>query len=374
MTIVIAAGGTGGHLYPAIALAREFLRRNAMTRILFVGTTRGLEAKVLAHEGFELVLISAKPVMGRRPMEVFLGLCAMPVTLWQCRKILRARRPDLVIGVGGYTSPMMIVAAAMTGISRVILEPNAHPGLANKAVGSLVQRVFLAFGSAAPAFAADKVRVVGTPIRREFLTKALSPSMTKPEGRRHLLIFGGSQGAKAVNSAAIEALPALLRHHPSLAVTHQTGEADYARVREAYQRAGISIEVVPFLYDMPTTIHAADLVVARAGAMTVAELTACGKPAILIPLPTAIYDHQAKNAKVMEDAGAAVVIPQAQLDGRLLAQALASILANPETMRAMGAASLSLRRMDAAEAIVRECYALMGDQHDVNQSLGAAGI
>ena len=125
---------------------------------------------------------------------------------------------------------------------------------------------------------------------------------------------------------------------------------------------------------MPTTIHAADLVVARAGAMTVAELTACGKPAILIPLPTAIYDHQAKNAKVMEDAGAAVVIPQAQLDGRLLAQALASILDNPETMRAMGAASLSLRRMDAAEAIVRECYALMGDQHDVNQSLGAAGI
>ncbi len=345
-----------------------------MTRILFVGTTRGLEAKVLAHEGFELALISAKPVMGRGPMEVLMGLCAMPVALWESRKILRARRTDLVIGVGGYTSPMMIVAAALTGIPRVILEPNAHPGLANKAVGSLVQRVFLAFGSAAPAFPADKVRVVGTPIRREFLTSAGSPSATKPAGRRHLLIFGGSQGAKAINSAAIEALPVVVTHHPSLTVTHQTGEMDHARVREAYRRAGISVEVVPFLYDMPTAINAADVVVARAGAMTVAELTACGKPAILIPLPTAIYDHQAKNAKVMEAAGAAVIIPQAQLDGQTLAHELAAILDNPETMRAMGAASLSLRRMDAAESIVRECYALMGDQHDVNQSLGAAGI
>jgi UDP-N-acetylglucosamine--N-acetylmuramyl-(pentapeptide) pyrophosphoryl-undecaprenol N-acetylglucosamine transferase len=374
MTIVIAAGGTGGHLYPAIALAREFLRRNARTGILFVGTTRGLESKVLAHEGFELTLISAKPVMGRGPMDVLIGLGAMPVALWESRKILRARRPDLVIGVGGYTSPMMIVAAALTGIPRVILEPNASPGLANKAVGSLVQRVFLAFDSASPAFPAEKVRVVGTPIRREFLMNTLSPPVAKPEGRRHLLIFGGSQGAKALNTAAIEAVPALLAQHPSLTVTHQTGEADHARVREAYQRAGISVEVVPFIYDMPATINAADVVVARAGAMTVAELTACGKPAILIPLPTAIYDHQAKNAKVMEDAGAALVIAQAQLDGRTLAQELASILGNPATLRAMGAASLSLRRMDAAEAIVRECYALMGDQHDVNQSLGAAGI
>ena len=164
-----------------------------------------------------------------------------------------------------------------------------------------------------------------------------------------------------------------MTQHPSLTVTHQTGEGDHARVREAYQRAGITVETVPFLYDMPTSINAADLIVARAGAMTVAELTACGKPAILIPLPTAIYDHQAKNAKVMEDAGAAVVIPQSRLDGQTLARQLASILDHPETMRAMGAASLRLRRIDAAEAIVRECYALMGDQYDVNQSLGAAG-
>jgi len=374
MTIIIAAGGTGGHLYPAIALAREFMRRKPMTKILFVGTTRGLESKVLAHEGFELAFISAKPVMGKQPMDVFHGLCAMPVSLWQSRNILRERGADLVIGVGGYTSPMMVLAAALTGVPRVILEPNAHPGLANKAVGSFAQRVFLAFPSAAAAFRPDKVRVVGTPIRREFLTKTSSPSVTKPGGRCHVLIFGGSQGAKAINSAAMEALPVLLKQYPSLTVTHQTGESDHDRVSNAYGTAGLAVEVVPFLYDMPAAINRADVVVARAGAMTVAELTACGKPAVLIPLPTAIYDHQAKNAKFMEDAGAAAVIPQAQLTGDKLAQQLASIIGDPERMRAMGAASLSLRRMDAAEAIVRECYALVGDQHDANQSLGAAGI
>src|SRR5690349_20916078 len=234
MTIIIAAGGTGGHLYPAIALAREFVRRNPMTKILFVGTARGLESKVLAHEGFELAFISAKPVMGKQPMEILKGLCAMPVSLWQSRKILRKRQAGLVIGVGGYTSPMMVVAAALTGIPRVILEPNAHPGLANKAVGPFVQRVFLAFPAAAPAFRSDKVRVVGTPIRREFLAETRSPSTTNPGGRRHVLIFGGSQGARAINSAAIDALPALLKQDASVTVTHQTGEADHARVSSAY--------------------------------------------------------------------------------------------------------------------------------------------
>jgi UDP-N-acetylglucosamine--N-acetylmuramyl-(pentapeptide) pyrophosphoryl-undecaprenol N-acetylglucosamine transferase len=237
-----------------------------------------------------------------------------------------------------------------------------------------VQRVFLAFSSAAAAFRPGKVRVVGTPIRRDFLTQTVSPPRTASSDRRHVLIFGGSQGAKAINSAAIEGLPALLKQHPEITVTHQTGESDHSRVTEAYQRAGVSVNAVPFLYDMPTVINAADVVVARSGAMTVAELTACGKPAILIPLPTAIYDHQTKNAKVMQDAGAAVVIPQPQLTGQRLAQELASILGDAETVRAMSAASLSLRRTDAAEAIVHECYALIGDQHDVNQSLGAAGI
>jgi len=374
MTIVIAAGGTGGHLYPAVALAREFLRHDPSTKVLFVGTSRGLESKVLAHEGFELLLIDAKPVMGMGLMGMIKGLCAMPITLVQCRRILRKRHARLVIGVGGYTSPMMVMAAALSGVARAILEPNANPGMANKAVGSIVQRVFLAFESAAASFDRAKVRVFGTPIRREFLMTAKQDEPTLPRSdRQHVLIFGGSQGAKAINSVAIDGLPKLMRQHPQITVTHQTGEADYMRVEEAYRQAGVSVTVEPFLYDMPSAIKAADLVVARSGAMTVAELTACGKPAVLIPLPNAIYDHQMKNARVMEGAGAAVVLPQKDLTGATFSSTIAAILEDPNRLRAMGVATTTLRRTDAAESIVRECYALIGDQHDVNQSLGATG-
>ena len=372
MTIVIAAGGTGGHLYPAVALAREFLRRDPTTTILFVGTARGLESNVLAHEGFDLALISAKPVMGKGLGGAVTGLCAMPVSLWQCLRILKTRRADLVIGVGGYTSPMMVLAAALIGVMRVILEPNANPGMANKAVGPFAQRVFLAFESAAESFDRAKVRVVGTPIRKAFLdNNQQSLEKSRPF---HLLIFGGSQGAKAVNTAVMEGLQELMMQLPHLTVTHQTGESDHARVAEAYRRAGIESQIVPFLYDMPATLRRADLVVARAGAMTVAELTACGKPAILIPLPSAIYDHQTQNAKVMEAAGAAVVLAQSALTGPMLVRTVATILKDPERLRAMGAASLSMRRIDAAEEIVRECYLLMGGRHDVNHSVGAAGV
>jgi UDP-N-acetylglucosamine--N-acetylmuramyl-(pentapeptide) pyrophosphoryl-undecaprenol N-acetylglucosamine transferase len=374
MTIVIAAGGTGGHLYPAVALAREFLHRDPMTKVLFVGTSRGLESKVLAHEGFELVLINAKPVMGKGLTDVLKGLCAMPLSLWQCGRILNQRQARLVIGVGGYTSPMMVLAAALKRIPRVILEPNAYPGLANKAVGPFVQRVFLAFESAARFFDRRKGRVVGTPVRKEFLTQCRPAGRERQRGGHHVLVFGGSQGAKALNSAAIEGFPDLLKQRPHMTVTHQTGEADHDRVSQAYRRAGVTATVVPFVYDMPAAINAADVVVARAGAMTVAELTTCGRPAILIPLPTAIYDHQMKNAKVMEAAGAAVVLPQADLTGATLARSVAQILDDPQRMKAMEAASVGLRRLDAAEAIVRECYALIGDQRHVNHSLGAAGI
>jgi len=346
MTIIIAAGGTGGHLYPAVALAREFLRRDPATKVLFVGTARGLESNVLAHERFDLTLIGAKPVMGKGLFGAVTGLCAMPVSLWQCLRILRLSRADLVIGVGGYTSPMMILAAAWAGVTRVILEPNANPGMANKSVGPFAQRVFLAFESAANSFNRSKVRVVGTPIRKAFL-EGIEQNREK-SGLPHLLIFGGSQGAKALNAAMMEGLSELMTQVPHLIVTHQTGGSDHPRV--------------------------ADLVVARAGAMTVAELTACGKPAILIPLPSAIYDHQTRNAKVMEAAGAAVVLPQSSLTGPLLVRTVATILRDPERLRVMGEASLSLRRIDAAEVIVRECYALMGGHHDVNRSVGAAGV
>jgi UDP-N-acetylglucosamine--N-acetylmuramyl-(pentapeptide) pyrophosphoryl-undecaprenol N-acetylglucosamine transferase len=374
MTIVIAAGGTGGHLYPAVALAREFQRRDPDVKIVFVGTRRGIESKVLAHEGFELVLITAKPVMGKRPMEVLAGLLSVPAGLWQSWRIIRRRRADLVIGVGGYTSPTMMAAAALAGIPRVILEPNAYPGMANKVVAPFAQRVFLAFESAAASFNPSLVRIVGTPIRREFLAQAVGGrSVTQSSGGLRLLVFGGSQGAQAINSAVIEGLASLAAGLPGLAITHQTGEADHQRVSDAYRRAGIQAEVVPFLYDMPKAIGAADLVVARAGAMTIAELTACGKPAILIPLPTAIYDHQMKNARAMEAAGGAIVLPQAELTGARLSESIAAVLGDEQRLEAMRRGSWGMRRTDAAEVIVRECYDLMGVTHDGNRTVGAAG-
>ncbi|MEW6543509.1 MAG: undecaprenyldiphospho-muramoylpentapeptide beta-N-acetylglucosaminyltransferase [Nitrospirota bacterium] len=389
MTIVIAAGGTGGHLYPAVALAREFLRQDPASRIVFVGTPRGLETKVLAHEGFELVMVAAQPVMGRGAWRASAALLTVPLGIWQAARLLRARNADLAIGIGGYTSPPLLLAAFLLGVPRVILEPNAYPGLANKLLGPIANLVFLAFEAAGPHFARAKVRASGTPIRREFYedgatgheTRGASgsepprpaPRASGPQGRKTLLVFGGSQGASAINRAMVEALPHLRAVGAEPAIVHQTGEADRASVAAAYEAAGVRAEVVPFLFEMPDALRAADLVVARAGAVTLAELAACGKPAVLIPLPTAIYGHQEKNARVLEQAGAAVVLLQNELTGERLARTVATLLSDEARLRTMGERSRALGRTDAAELIVRECRTLVGGRHDTNRPVGAAG-
>jgi UDP-N-acetylglucosamine--N-acetylmuramyl-(pentapeptide) pyrophosphoryl-undecaprenol N-acetylglucosamine transferase len=362
-TIVFAAGGTGGHLYPAVALAREFVRQAPAVRALFIGTTRGIEAKVLAHEGFELAMIAARPVMGQGVLQATVGLLSLPGAIGQSLVLLRERRATFVLGVGGYTSPPVLVAARLLGLPRAILEPNAYPGMANRVVGPIVNLVFLAFHEAAGYFPATKVRVTGMPVRRELF----APGAPLPEegggaqqGRRTLLVFGGSQGARAINEAMIEALPRWAAMREQVAIVHQTGEADYARVKAAYERAGVRAEVAPFLFDMPRALRAADLVVSRAGAMTLAELTVCGKPAILIPLPHAIHQHQVHNARVLAEAGGAVLLPQRELSGARLAQEVAALLGDPGRLRAMGERSRGLGRPAAAETIVRHCLELIG--------------
>ncbi len=381
MRIVIAAGGTGGHLYPAVALAREFVRQDRTTQVLFVGTARGIESKVLPHEGFELQMIAAKPVMGRGWRQAVLALLSLPVAVRQAVAILRARRADLVVGVGGYSSPPVILAAWLLRIRRVLLEPNAYPGLANKATGPLADLVFLSYEAAAGSFSSAKVRVTGMPIRREFLEKA-EDSRQKAEGSMQqarspvpsafrLLVFGGSQGAHAINQAMVEALPHIQGMKDRPAIVHQTGEADCASVRAAYAAAGLEAEVTPFIYDMPKALRSADLVVARAGAITLAELSACGKPAILVPLPTAIYQHQEKNALVMEQAGAAVLLRQSELTGTSLANQIAALLSDAGRLRSMGERSAALGRTDASEAIVQMCRRLVGEDYGTNQPLGA---
>ena len=376
-TIVIAAGGTGGHLYPAVALAREFLRQDPATRMLFVGTARGIETKILAHEGFELALIAAQPVMGRGLVKAAGALLSLPLGVRQSLALLRERRASLVLGVGGYTSPPVLLAARLLGLPRVILEPNAYPGMANKVLGPVVDLVFVTFREAAGHFSPAKVRVTGMPVRRAFIEDAGTrheargtPSPTLPQGgggtgwggpqsQQTLLVFGGSQGARALNDAMIGALPQWVSMRGQVAIVHQTGEADHARVKAAYEAADVPAEVVPFLFEMPAALRAADLVVSRAGAMTLAELAVCGKPAILVPLPHAIYQHQAHNAQVVAEAGGAVVLPQRELTGDRLAQEVTALLRDPERLRVMGERSRALGKTDAADVIVRECLGLI---------------
>lgn len=372
MRIVIAAGGTGGHLYPAVALAREFFRQDQTTQVLFVGTARGIESKVLPHEGFELQMIAAKPVMGRGWQQAVLACLSLPVAVRQSVAILRARRADLVIGVGGYSSPPVILAAWLLRIRRVLLEPNASPGLANKATGPLADLVFLSYGAAAGSFASAKVRVTGMPIRREFL-ESRETARGDRGNKQTLLIFGGSQGAHAINQAMVETLPHLRSLKDRLRIVHQTGEADCESVRAAYAAAGLEAEVTPFIYDMPKVLRSADLVVSRAGAITLAELSACGKPAILVPLPTAIYQHQEKNALVMEQAGAAVLQRQSELTGTSLANQIAALLSDAGRLRSMGERSAALGRPDASETIVQMCRKLLKEDYGTNQPLGATG-
>jgi UDP-N-acetylglucosamine--N-acetylmuramyl-(pentapeptide) pyrophosphoryl-undecaprenol N-acetylglucosamine transferase len=368
MRVIIAAGGTGGHLYPGVAIAREFERQLQPSEIIFVGTTRGLETKVLASEGYELVTIKARGIMGKRPMARILGLAVTPLGLIQCLALCRKRRPDLVIGIGGYTSPPLIEAAFLLGIKRALLEPNAYPGVANRVLSPLANLIFVSFAEAVPFFDAAKTRVVGTPIRRAFLEAIPAGEVTPVAGLGPgLLVLGGSQGARTINRAMTAALPILLKSHPDIRVIHQTGERDFEEVAAAYRatlhRQGSGIaepEVAPFLFDVPRALTQADLIISRSGATTVAEITACGKPSILIPFPHAIHGHQERNARVLVQAGAAEIILDENLSGEVLAQTISALLRDPARLNEMGRQSHALGRPDAAEQIVHDCRKLVG--------------
>jgi UDP-N-acetylglucosamine--N-acetylmuramyl-(pentapeptide) pyrophosphoryl-undecaprenol N-acetylglucosamine transferase len=368
MRVIIAAGGTGGHLYPGVALAREFQRQVSNVEVVFVGTRRGLETKVVPREGFELVTILARGIMGKGLLGGLHGLAVTPVGLIQCLALCRARRPDLVIGIGGYTSPPVIAAAWALGIKRVLLEPNAYPGMANRLVAPLANLVFVAFADAVAFFGHLKSRVIGTPIRREFLEGIQNAADPGSHAEQPLiLVLGGSQGARSINRAMTNAFPILAQALPGLRLIHQTGERDFEGTRQAYttamQTAGAQVaipEVAPFLFDVARAMKSADLIVSRSGATTVAEITACGKPAILVPFPHAIHGHQERNARVLERAGAAHVILDQQLTGEVLAEAIQQLFKNPERLQEMQQHSRTLGRTNSAERMVKTCRELVG--------------
>jgi len=363
MRIVIAGGGTGGHLYPGIAVARE-LQRLAEAAVTFAGTAAGIEARIVPREGFELDVIRSAGLKGKSLRARLRGAALVPAGLIDADRILRRRRPDVVIGVGGYSSGPVVMAAAMRGIPTLVMEQNAVPGFTNRVVAPLVRAAAVTWPETARYFG-GKAFVSGNPVRAEFLhtlegTDAADQRDERGTRPARVLIFGGSQGAHAINMAMVEAAPELVRRHPGLQIVHQTGAADLEHVGGGYRRAGIEARVEPFLYAMDREMTEADLVICRAGATTLAELAAAGKPAVLVPLPTAADDHQRKNAEATARAGAAVVLEQQTLTGAALAAETSRLLGDPGLRARMRAAAHALAKPDAARVIAERVIALAG--------------
>ena len=352
MRVILAGGGTGGHLYPGLAVAREFQVRDAMTEILFVGTNQGIEARVLPQEGFRLELLSIRGLKGRGLRGVLDALYGVPTSLLRSLSIIGGFRPQLIIGLGGYSSGPFLLAGKLKGIRCVIMEQNLRPGFTNKILARLVDRVFTSYAESVKFFPGARLIETGNPVRWRKL-----PDVRK-SGKFTLLIFGGSLGAHRVNMAVVDALPKLSDMKAQLRIIHQTGQADFAAVKSGYAAFSFDAEITPFIEQMDEAYAAADLVLCRAGATTVAELTAFGKAAILVPFPYAIYDHQRANAQALEQRGAAAMILDQNLTGDVLAERVRGLIADPSRIQAMAAAARRLGRPEAAARIVDECYAL----------------
>ncbi|MFQ5776459.1 MAG: undecaprenyldiphospho-muramoylpentapeptide beta-N-acetylglucosaminyltransferase [Terriglobia bacterium] len=346
MKVMIAAGGTGGHVFPALAVAEEFRRRDPSNQILFVGTQKGLEARVVPAAGFPLRMLPAAGFKGVGLGAKLRSLSLLPRSVGGSLALLREFDPDVVFGVGGYASGAAMFAAALTGRPTVLFEPNAEPGFANRLLRPLVTRAAVTYKETLPRFGA-KAFLSGSPVRAGFFQ--VPAKMHRPPFT--VLIFGGSQGAQALNQAVIDSLPYLQAGGRSLRFIHQTGERDYNGVRVAYARREIQAEVVPFIADMPARIAEADLVICRAGASTVAELAAAGRAALLVPFPHATDQHQLRNAQAMVRAGAAQLLEQSRMSGERLAREVLELLAHPERLTQMKNAARQLAVPDAAARI-----------------------
>jgi UDP-N-acetylglucosamine--N-acetylmuramyl-(pentapeptide) pyrophosphoryl-undecaprenol N-acetylglucosamine transferase len=356
--IVIAGGGTGGHLFPGIAVAREALARDPSVTVTFAGTARGVESRVVPREGFELDLIRSGGLKGKSIGAMGRGLAMLGPSAIDAWRLLTRRAPDVVVGLGGYSSGPVVALAACRGIPTLLMEQNALPGLTNRLLGRLVKAAAVTYERTLPFFG-TRGFVSGNPVRQSFFEIAARPAGRAGDAP-HLLVFGGSQGAHAINVAMVAAAALLRDAAPRPTVMHQTGERDLEMVRTGYRAAGFEAEVEPFVFDMDRHMSQADLVVCRAGATTLAEIAAAGRPAVLIPLPTSADDHQRRNAEVFAGAGAAEVIDQNVLDGPTLAGRLLALASDPARRQQMSAAARTLARPDAAQAIVDRIFSLAG--------------
>lgn len=356
LKIIIAGGGTGGHIFPGVAIAQEFLKKES-AGILFVGTGKKLEKDILGGLGFNYRAIRVAGFKGKGPLQILEALGKLPISMWESWRIIRDFRPNLVIGVGGYASGPVVLIAHLLGIKTAVAEQNALPGLANRILGKIADRIFLTYRETKKWFPLGSTFVTGNPVRAD-----LVPGSRVEKDRESsftILVFGGSQGARAINRAILASLPRLCAEKLRLRIIHQTGQDDFAYVAGVYQSLEIEAEVFPFIRDMAAAYRAADLVICRAGATSLAEITVLGKAAILIPFPFAVDDHQTKNAIELVRAGAAVMIEERGLTGKEIAETITLFYHNRDMLRDMEIKSAALGNIRAAADIVDHCRALL---------------
>lgn len=354
MRAVIAGGGTGGHVIPALAIARE-LRERFHAQVLFVGTARGMENRLVPAADFELRLIEVGALNRVSLATRLRTLTALPKAILASSQILGQYRPDVVVGVGGYASGPAMLAAALRALPTLVFEPNVVPGFANRVVAPMVTMAAVHFEQTGRYF--RRAVVTGVPVRREFFLVPPYPASHHPPT---VLVFGGSQGASALNRVMVESLSALQQQIPGLHIIHQTGERDYNEAQGAYLRAGISAEVYPFIDDMPAVFARADLLLCRSGASTVAEVTAAGRPAVFVPFPKAADDHQLRNAQALAGGGAAELVVEAELSSARLVGTLQALLKDRARLARMAEAAHSLSHPRAAQEIAGLAARLAG--------------
>lgn len=355
MNVVIAGGGTGGHLFPGIAVAKKLKKVIPGVRITFIGTAEGIEAKIIPREGFEVRFIRSEGLVGRNIYRTIRSALKIPFSLKDSYMILKYIRPDVVFGVGGYSSGPLVLCASLMGIPTIIHEQNSIPGLANKLLGRFVDTIAVTYHESMTFFPQHKTFLTGNPVREEILRGDRERGcriFSLEKGLFTIFVFGGSSGANRINSAVGEALTYLRDYQDKVQFLHQTGDRDFKSMKELYHSQGFKGTVVPFVYEMADAYAVSDIVISRAGATTLAELTACGKAAILIPYPFAAGNHQEANAKKLWDMGAAQMILDKDLNGKTLSDLIKYLLETPDALGEMERLSCSIGSNEAAKKII----------------------
>lgn len=372
MRVVIAGGGTGGHLFPAIALAEELIKRDPDTEVTFMGTEHGIEAKVIPREGYSIRFIPAEGFVGRSLYRRVHSAFYFIRGIRESYNYLRSARPDIVVGSGGYASFTPVVSARLLSIPTLIMEQNSVPGKANRLLGHIVKAVCITYQDSRAYFPSHKVHLTGNPIRERLLKGSRASALrlfSLRDGLFTVFVFGGSSGASSINKAMVDSLQYLIDLKEELQFLHQTGERDYGFVKNSYRSYGFSGTVTPFIYQMPEAYAVADIVISRAGATTLSEICATGKPSILIPYPYAAANHQETNALKLQRLGAGIMIKDSELTGKRLSEEIKRLCREPELRRGISVKAFGFGRPDAVKRIADIILSLISVQSKGERAL-----